>query len=216
MDFTAVNENASCFASLKLSGSPLQFQKATDFAMQQETGTGHGLPLKQLYKFLKQQAASNSSSSPDLARWLHFDFTPVAVIVRDEAIAAGGCYCCWRCPFEAIPARYPLHRRPDEFACEIVGLGQEWFEALSATLASSRVSSELILTALPERGLNLSLVSGSLTSEVLIPDFAFHKFRCPNVREVGLVVGLREFTALMSLASSFGSFLSLFFSTGGE
>ena len=205
MLFSVVNENGSCYSSLKLHASRLIRQLSSDIDPSSVVfSQAYPQPLKSFLYHLEHLRPSSEL--------LLLEFTPFTMNLGSEPCE--GVKGSWRSTFPPIPIENPIYPPLETFPICISGFSVEWFHFLVEGVSPTGLltKSTLILKASPTAGLKLILPGPINQAEIEVGSFNFGSFRMrPNEIEGGVVVSLREMAALMTLASNLNSLIDIYF-----
>lgn len=199
-----VNENGSCYSSLKLQSFYLNRQISTEVdAFDPIFSQSYRQPLK---SFLFHLQSLNTSEK------ILLEFTRVTLHFGSEVCE--GLKGSWRSLLQPIPIENPIYSPVDNFPVCIGGFTSEWFNFLLEGVSSSSLLSKstLILKASPATGLTLTL-PGNNPAEIEIGQFTFTPFKCDEICSV--MVSLREFSALIHLSVKLKTQIDFYFGPAG-
>lgn len=205
-----MNENQSCFASFKIQASALHRQ-SSEFDPNDPIFTfNFQQPLKSLLFHLQGVSKIN----PPIL--LEFTHSTVHFIHFCEGFDLdGGFKGSWRGLLPPVLIENPIFPSLEVFPIRISGFSPDWFnillEAVGSGKSASGLKSTLILKTSPSTGVKM-LFPGNIEAEIDIPPFNFNSFHA--AAPVTIVVSLREFSALMSVAKK--QKVDLFFGPPGQ
>lgn len=202
--FTAVNENGSCFVSLKLQSFYLNREISTEIDPFDPIFTqSYRQPLKSLLFHLQALVTAEK---------ILLEFTRFSLHIGSQV--SEGLKGTWRSDLQPVPIENPIYPPVDNFPVCIGGFTTEWFNFLLEGVSSSGLltKSTLILKASPSNGLSLTL-PGKNPAEIQIGQYTFTPFRCED--SCAVMVSLREFSALVHLATKLGSKIDFYFGPAG-
>jgi len=202
--FTVVNENGSCFASLKLQPFYLNRQLSTDInPLDPIFSQSYRQPLKSLLFHLQ---------SLDTSEKILLEFTRFSLHFGSQVCE--GLKGAWRSVLQPVPIESPIYPHVDNFPICIGGFTAEWFNFLLDGVNSAGLLSKstLILKASPSNGLSLTL-PGKNPAEIQIGHYTFTPFKC--LESCAVMVSLREFSALVHLAAKLNSKIDFYFGPTG-
>lgn len=211
--FSVVNENQSCFASFKIQASALHRQ-AADFDPFDPIFT---LNFRQPLKSLLFHLQGVSKITQQIL--LEFTHSAVHFIHFYEGFDLDdGFKGSWRGLLPPVPIENPIFPSFESFPIRISGFSPDWFNFLLEAVGSgkgaagaSSLKSTLILKTSPSTGIKM-LFPGKNEAEIDIPPFNFSSFYAASPATI--VVSLREFSALMSVAKK--QKVDLFFGPPGQ
>ena len=118
----------------------------------------------------------------------------------------------WRGLLPPVPIENPIFPSLDSFPVKISGFSPDWFNFLLEAVGNGNsLKSSLVLKASPSTGVKM-FFPGNNEAEIDIPPFNFISFHASL--QVTIVVSLREFSALMSVAKK--QKVDLFFGPPGQ
>lgn len=202
--FTVVNENGSCFASLKLQSFYLNRELSPEIDPNDPIfSQSYRQPIKSLLFHLQALITSEK---------ILFEFTRFSLHFGSQVCE--GLKGTWRSVLQPVPIENPIYPPLDNFPVCIGGFTSDWFNYLLEGVSSSGLLSKstLILKASPSSGLSLTL-PGKNPAEIQIGQYTFTPFRCQETCAV--MVSLREFSALVHLASKLESKIDFYFGPSG-
>ena len=208
MVFSVVNENQSCYASLKLQASRLHRQLSPEIDPTSSVFTQSYLqPLKPLLFHLQRL-------SSDLVL---MEFTVVSV--HFGSVPCAGIQGSWRSLLGPVPIENPIYPPIDSFPIFISGFSYHNFDALVDGVSSSGLlSKSTLILSVSRSPPTLKLVlPGKNQAEIELGSFNFTSFCCSEAAEgSSIVVSLREFSALMSLAAHLNAIIDFYFGPSGQ
>lgn len=202
--FTVVNENGSCFASLKLQSFYLNRELSTEIDPNDPIfSQSYRQPIKSLLFHLQALITSEK---------ILFEFTRFSLHFGSQVCE--GLKGTWRSVLQPVAIENPIYPPLDNFPVCIGGFTSDWFNYLLDGVSSSGLLSKstLILKASPSSGLSLTL-PGKNPAEIEIGQYTFTPFRCQETCAV--MVSLREFSALVHLAAKLESKIDFYFGPSG-
>lgn len=208
MLFTVVNENRSCFSSLKLQGIRLTKQLSSEIDPSSLIfSQAYQQPLKALLFHL--QHLDNEIDN------LMLEFTQDSLHFGTEF--GEGNSSSWRSLLQPISIENPIYPPVQQFPISISGFSAEWFHFLLDGISSAGLLSKstLILKVTQQTGLTL-ILPGTNRAEIELGTFNFWSFHLhKDIQECSIMVNLREMAALISLATKMTSKIDFYFGPAG-
>lgn len=213
--FSVVNENGSCYCSLKLSGMRLDRQITTEIDPNDQIfRQSYRQPLKSLLHHL------NNLRIPD-REGLILQFSRYSLEIRtaetESFEGSDTLQSTWRSLLEPITIENPVYPPLQSFPVSICGLSPDWFHFLLDAAGSNNLltKSTLILHCQAGNNNGLKLIlPGSNRAEIDVGSFNFTSIRCDAAHSV--MVSLREMSALMNLARKLNSLVDFYFGPAGQ
>lgn len=199
-----INENGSCYSSLKLQAIYLNRQLSAEIdPLDPIFAQSYRQPLKALLFHLQ---------SLKTAEKILLEFTQFTLHFGSEL--CDGLKGSWRSSLQPVPIENPIYPPLSNFPVCIGGFTAEWFNFLLEGVSSTGLLSKstLILKASPSTGLTL-LLPGNNPAEIQIGQFTFTPFRCDE--GCAVMVSLREFSALVHLSVKLNSKIDFYFGPVG-
>lgn len=204
--FTVVNENRSCFSSLKLQAIRLTRQLSSEIDPSSVVfSQAYQQPLKALLFHLQRLQSIETLLLEFTQDSLHFGTEP-----------AEGSSTSWRSHLHPVVIENPIFPPLQQFPVSISGFSGEWFHCLLEGVSSTGLlnKSTLVLRVAQESGLTL-ILPGTNRAEIELGAFNFWSFQLRDLRECAVMVNLREFAALITLATKMTSKIDFYFGPAG-
>ena len=197
-----VNENRSCYSSLKLQAIRLNRQLSSEIDPTSIVfSQSYQQPLKALLFHLQRLQSIETLLLEFTQDSLHFGTEPVE-----------GSSSSWRSLLHPVSIENPVFPPVQQFPVCISGFSGEWFHCLleGATSSSLLNKSTLVMKATQTSGLTL-LLPGTNRAEIELGTFNFWSFHMRDIRECSVMVNLREMAALIALATKMTSKIDFYF-----
>lgn len=197
-----VNENRSCYSSLKLQGIRLTRQLSSEIDPSSAIfSQSYQQPLKALLFHLQCLQSIETLLLEFTQDSLHFGTEP-----------AEGSSSSWRSLLQPVVIENPIFPPVQQFPVCISGFSGEWFHFLLECVSSAGLLSKstLIMKVAQESGLTL-ILPGTNRAEIELGAFNFWSFQLCDIRECAVMVNLREMAALIALATKMTSKIDFYF-----
>lgn len=202
-----VNDNKSCFSSLTLHSSRVSRSPSVTNQISSDDQIylqAYQQPLKAFHHFLTRLKECHE---------IVFEFTQFSLRTFAEPIT--GLTASWQSLLSVVEIENPLLPPTDSFPVAISGFAVDWFHFLVEGISSTGMLSKstLIIKASSSFGIKM-IIPGLNQAEIDVGSFNFSSCRFDD-DTCTVVVSLKEFMALMNLASSLHSLVNISFGSDG-